>query len=35
MQRYLNTTHRSTVWFKKVFDDGDLVIKPPFQRNPV
>lgn len=35
MQRYLNTTHRSTVWFKKVSDDGDLVIKPPFQRNPV
>ncbi len=35
MQRYLNTTHRSVVWFKKTFDGGDLVIKPPFQRNPV
>lgn len=35
MQRYLNTTHRSVAWFKKVFDDGDLIIKPPFQRNPV
>ncbi|HZU24689.1 MAG TPA: DUF262 domain-containing protein [Bryobacteraceae bacterium] len=35
MQRYLNTTHRSAVWFKKTFDAGDLVIKPPFQRNPV
>lgn len=35
MQRYLNTTHRSVVWFKKAFDAGDLVIKPPFQRNPV
>jgi Protein of unknown function DUF262 len=35
MQRYLNTTHRSVVWFKKTFDAGDLVIKPPFQRNPV
>ena len=34
-QRYLNTTHRSAVWFKKTFDAGDLVIKPPFQRNPV
>jgi len=35
MQRYLNTTHRSSVWFKKTFDSGDLIIKPPFQRNPV
>jgi hypothetical protein len=35
MQRYLNTTHRSVVWFKKTFDSGDLVITPPFQRNPV
>ncbi len=35
MQRYLNTTHRSVVWFKKAFEAGDLIIKPPFQRNPV
>lgn len=35
MQKYLNTTHRSIAWFKKAFDAGDLVIKPPFQRNPV
>jgi hypothetical protein len=35
MQKYLNTTHRSIVWFKKTFDADDLVIKPPFQRNPV
>lgn len=35
MQRYLNTTQHSVVWFKKTFDEGDLVIKPPFQRNPV
>ncbi|MBX3308123.1 MAG: DUF262 domain-containing protein [Nitrospira sp.] len=35
MQRYLNTTNRSIVWFKKAFEAGDLVIKPPFQRNPV
>lgn len=35
MQRYLNTTHRTVVWFKKTFDVGDLIIKAPFQRNPV
>jgi len=35
MQRYLNTTNRSVIWFKKVFESGDLVIAPPFQRNPV
>lgn len=35
MQRYLSTTHRSIVWFKKAFEAGDLVIKAPFQRNPV
>lgn len=35
MQRYLNTTHRSVVWFKKAYDAGDLVVKAPFQRNPV
>ncbi len=35
MQRYLNTTHRSPVWFKKAYEAGDLVIKLPFQRNPV
>ena len=35
MQRYLNTTQRTVVWFKKAFDAGELVIKAPFQRNPV
>lgn len=35
MQRYLNTTQRTTVWFKKIFESGDLLIKAPFQRNPV
>lgn len=35
MQRYLSTTQRSVVWFKKAFDTDDLIIKPPFQRNPV
>ncbi len=35
MQKYLSTTHRSVVWFKKAFESGDLIIKAPFQRNPV
>ena len=35
MQRYLNTTQRTVVWFKKTFEAGDIVIKAPFQRNPV
>lgn len=35
MQRYLNTTQRTVVWFKKASDSEDLVVKAPFQRNPV
>jgi hypothetical protein len=35
MQRYLNTTQRTVVWFKKASDSGDIIIKAPFQRNPV
>lgn len=35
MQKYINTTHRTVVWFKKMQDSEELVIKPPFQRNPV
>lgn len=35
MHRYLNTTHRSVIWFKKTFEAGELIISPPFQRNPV
>ena len=35
MQRYLNTTQHTVVWFKKTFDADDIVIKAPFQRNPV
>src|SRR5437588_12971208 len=35
MHRYLNTTHRSVIWFKKAFEANELVISPPFQRNPV
>jgi hypothetical protein len=35
MQRYLNTTQRTVVWFKKTYESGDILIKAPFQRNPV
>jgi len=35
MQRYLNTTQHNVVWFKRAFDAGELVIRAPFQRNPV
>ncbi len=35
MHKYLSTTHRSVVWFKKAFESGDLIITAPFQRNPV
>jgi hypothetical protein len=35
MHKYLNTTHRAVIWFKKAFDANELVISPPFQRNPV
>ena len=35
MQRYLNSTQRTVVWFKKTYESGDIVIKAPFQRNPV
>lgn len=35
MQKYLATTQHTVAWFKKIADGGDLVVKPPFQRNPV
>lgn len=35
MSKYLTTTNRTVVWFKKANDSGDLQMKPPFQRNPV
>lgn len=35
MQKYLATTQHTVAWFKKIADAGDLIIKPPFQRNPV
>lgn len=35
MQKYLNTTTHSVAWFKRTSNSGDLIISPPFQRNPV
>ena len=35
MSKFLNTTNRTVVWFKKANDNSDLQMKPPFQRNPV
>lgn len=35
MHRFLNHSLRSVLWFKRAFEAHELVIKPPFQRNPV
>lgn len=35
MSKFLNTTNRTVVWFKKANDTEDLQMSPPFQRNPV
>jgi hypothetical protein len=35
MQDFLNSTRRSIAWFKEVHDKEALVLRPPFQRNPV
>ena len=35
MSKFLTTTNKTIVWFKKANDNGDLQMKPPFQRNPV
>jgi len=35
MSKFLNTTNRTVVWFKKANDNNELQMKPPFQRNPV
>jgi hypothetical protein len=32
---YLETAHRNIAWFNARFRDGELEIRPPFQRNPV
>jgi uncharacterized protein with ParB-like and HNH nuclease domain len=35
MSKFLQTTNRTISWFKKTHDNGELEMKPPFQRNPV
>ncbi|MFH0735096.1 MAG: DUF262 domain-containing protein [bacterium] len=35
MAKYIKTSARSILWFKQVYDRGELEMKPPFQRNPV
>lgn len=35
MPDFLSTTHRTIAWLKKAHDEGSIVMKPPFQRNPV
>lgn len=35
MKTFLNTTLRNVFWFKKVHEQKELEVKPPFQRNPV
>ena len=35
MQTFLNTTTHTLSWFHKRFQENELEIKPPFQRNPV
>ena len=35
MKQYLNTTLRNVIWFKHAHDNGELDMKPPFQRHLV
>jgi hypothetical protein len=35
MRSHLETTLRNVLWFKRAHDADELVLKPPFQRNPV
>jgi Protein of unknown function DUF262. len=35
MHKYTETTNRSIAWLKKANDQGQLEMRPPFQRNPV
>lgn len=35
MSKFLNTTTQTIAWFKKSNENGELEMKPPFQRNPV
>lgn len=34
-ENYLHTTHRTVSWFNKAFQRNELVLRAPFQRNPV
>jgi hypothetical protein len=35
MRNYLTTTNYKVSWFKQIYDQNKLIIKPPYQRNPV
>lgn len=35
MSKFLNTTTKTIIWFKKTHENGELQMTPPFQRNPV
>lgn len=35
MSKFLNTTTQTIAWFKRANENGELEMKPPFQRNPV
>jgi hypothetical protein len=35
MTDFLNTTHRTILQLRKWLEDGELELKPPYQRNPV
>ncbi len=32
---FLNSTQQSVAWLKNTHEAGNLMMKPPFQRNPV
>lgn len=34
-EKFLHTTHRTVTWFRKAFQDGNLELTPPFQRQAV
>src|SRR3954454_132212 len=35
MTDFLNTTHRTILQLRKWLEEGELELKPPYQRNPV
>lgn len=34
-ESYLHTTHRTVNWFRKAFEEGELSLSPPYQRQAV